>query len=498
VFLLLAGLVIVASVGARLALLARQSYWIDELFSVNESAGSFAAMLRTGATEVHTPLYAALLWVWITLGNTHEVWTRLFSTLCGLAAVVATHRGLRAVPLGGHVRWALTVATAAGGTSLVYSLETRSYTLLLLGSVGLTASTLRAALAARSADDVGLRGRLTWLAWSALAATAHLFGVVLTLAAVLILIMATAGGWAPGRGGRAVTWVLLGAAGCAPQAAWLLAGLSRPGFAAGTAWIQAPDGQDVWDLVTTTFSSGGLTMHQDGFAWTSPAGAVAAAALCLVAAVAGLMARSRPAGETCEARAAVVLLALGGIVTLLAVGVSQWRHLWTLRNMVVVEPALLWGVICLAAAAARTAAGARRVATATVVLLGVGLVPAATGLSRPYKTDFRGLFTYLMEVRAQQPDATFVFLGESPTQGWQTAADRPADDPAWRTLYRHTVYASESSIVAVRRPGPLVVSLYRSSADTRVDDEVADIVRRAGAERCHGVPIHGLAVVHCD
>jgi uncharacterized membrane protein len=502
-FLALAGLVIVASVAIRVALLGRQSYWIDELFTVRETSGSLGRLQRLASTEVHPPLYALLLWAWTRLGDSHEVWTRLLSTLCAVASVVVAHRGVRGVRLDPHVRWALTVATAAGGTSIVYSLDTRSYAPLLLAAVGLTAATLRAATRTLDGEDVPFRARLGWLGWSLAAATLHLFGAVLTLGALAVLVAVTAAR-APGRrAAGAAAWAGLAALGCSLQAGWLLHGRAVPGFAAGTAWIQAPTGHDVWDLVTTTFSAGGLTMHKDGFAWTSPGGVIAAAGLGVVAIAAGLVGRPpgrsrvRGADPTAEATAAAVLLALTAVVVLAAFAVSQWRHLWTLRNMVVVAPALTWGVICLAAAAPRGTAGRRWVATTAVALLGVGLVPVTTGVTRPYKTDFRGLFDELVAVRREQPGAVFVFLRVDPTP-WQAASDLPADDPAWRTLYDHVRVYPTTTPGSLRTPGTEVVTFYRGVVDPRLDQEVDGLVALLGRGTCRRIRLQGLGVVRCD
>jgi hypothetical protein len=515
-FLALAGLVIVAAVAARIALLGRASYWIDELFTVRESSGSLATLRQLGSTEVHPPFYALLLWAWTRLGDSHEVWTRLFSTLCAVASVLVTHRGLRGVRLGSQVRWALTTATAAGGTSLVYSLETRSYALLALTSVGLTTATLRAATGILDGLEVPAATRLGWLGWSLAAATTHLFGAVLTLGSLVVLAVATLARAPGGRARAVLAWAALAAAGCSLQAAWLLHGRSVPGFASGTEWIKAPRAQDVWDLVTSAFSSGGLTMHKDGFAWTSPAGVIAAALLCLVAAGSRLATRApgsrrlmadggqarpgravAPGVRTTEARAAAILLALTAIVVLAVFWVSQWRHLWTLRNMVIVTPALAWGVICLAAASAPAGAGRRWVATAATLLLGASLVPVTAGLAHPYKTDFRGLFGELAAVRRERPEATFVFLRVNPAL-WQGASDLPGDDPAWTTLYRHvTIYPTTTPRV-IRTRGTEIVVFYRSVVDPRLDQEVAGVITALGGGSCRRIPIQGLGVVRCD
>jgi hypothetical protein len=503
-FLLLAGGAVVASIALRLALLGRQSYWGDELYSVNASTGSLPRVLAVSATEVHPPLYATLLWSWIKIGGTGEAWTRLFSTVCALAAVPVAHRGLRAVRLGDHVRWALTVATAAGATSIVYSLETRSYALLTLASVGLTVSTLRASLMILDGGAPGRRARLAWFGWSLLAATVHLFGAILTLGALTVLVGVTVlvGGGVQRVAASVARWAALAVAGCSLQAAWLLWGMTRPGFASGTTWIVAPRAQDVWDLVTTTFGSGGMTPHKDGFAWTSPLGAVSAATLGLAAAVAGRLVarRSRPAPSPragrVEWQAAAILLALTAVVVAGAFGVSQWKHLWTLRNMVVAAPALMWGVICLAAGAA--GAGCRRaVATAAVVLLGLGLVPTAVGAWQPYKTDFRALDEYLVTAWARQPDVTVVLLGPFPEE-WRTAGGLRPGDPALTPPGRTVTMPPGTPADGVPRlPGTEIVIFYHGVSDPEPNREVSALVSHLGATSCRSVPVYGLGVVRC-
>ena len=106
-FLALTAVVVAGGVALRLAMLGRQSYWIDEIYSVNESNGSLRQLMDAGSPEVHPPLYALVLWAWMKIGGSSEAWTRLLSTIIALVAVVVTYVGLRPLDLGRHVLKAL-------------------------------------------------------------------------------------------------------------------------------------------------------------------------------------------------------------------------------------------------------------------------------------------------------------------------------------------------------------------------------------------------------
>ena len=502
-FVALAVVVVAGGIALRLAMLGHQSYWIDELYSVDESDGSLRHLMDVGATEVHPPLYALMLWVWMKLGGSSEVWTQLLSTITALVAVLVTHVGLRPLELGRQVRWAMTTATAAGAAWVVYSLETRNYALLLLGAAGLTITTLRAGVLALSGTPPPGRLVLQWFGWTLLAATSHPFGAVLSAGAVTVLAGATAWSRSEHWLRTASVWATTALAGCLPLVAWTVHGEGQPEFAEGTKWIVAPRAKDVWDLVTTAFGSGGMSPHRDGFAWTSPVGVLAAAVLVAAAAV---YRRRRPQGGRDDDRvpadvatAAKILLALTLVVIAGAFAVSQHWHLWTLRTMLVVVPALTWGVICLAAAASGSATGSRWTATAAIALLGAGLLPTAVGIARPYKTDYRGLLEYLVTVERQQPRTTIVVFGYGMAQRWWVATDRPFHDPG-RTAVTGALWAYpgiDFTVDPLRRH-PLIVVLYHNVADPRLDGWVSDTIQQVGPAGCTSVPVYGFGVVRCS
>jgi hypothetical protein len=201
-------------------------------------------------------------------------------------------------------------------------------------------------------------------------------------------------------------------------------------------------------------------------------------------------------GDT--AAAAAILLALAVVVTAGAFAVSQVWHLWTLRNMLVVVPAMTWGVLCLAGAASGSATGSRWTSIAAIVLLFAGLVPATIGVARPYKTDFRGLLDYLVTVQRQEPGTTVVVLGYGMVQRWWPATDRPADDPG-RAAVTGWLWAYPGSSLDVEPVAkrPVVVVLYHNVADPRQDRWASATVQRLGPSSCRSVPVYGFGVVRC-
>jgi hypothetical protein len=166
--------------------------------------------------------------------------------------------------------------------------------------------------------------------------------------------------------------------------------------------------------------------------------------------------------------------------------------------MLVIVPAVTWGVICLAAAVSGSAAGSRWTATAAIALLGAGLVPTATAIARPYKTDFGGLLDYLVTVQRQERGNTIVVLGYGMAQRWWPATDRPPGDPG-RAAVTGSLWAYPSTSLDVGPIGrrPIVVVLYDNVADPHPDAWVSAIVRQLGPADCRSVPVYGFGVVRC-
>lgn len=119
----------------RFVLAGRESYWLDELYSVYaytvQPDGFLDAMRALADTSIHPPLYQSILYGWVALVGDTEVATRTLSSLFVAAATIALHRLARRQF---DLRTADVVAVmfAVSSAATLYGLETRSYAQTLL------------------------------------------------------------------------------------------------------------------------------------------------------------------------------------------------------------------------------------------------------------------------------------------------------------------------------------------------------------------------------
>ncbi|MFH1737647.1 MAG: glycosyltransferase family 39 protein [bacterium] len=125
--------IVSAALAVRCIGLDRLSLWTDEIHSVWIAKLSFWDFWANPTLVDHPPLYFVLLKIWLSAGDS-ECWIRLFSALCGTAAIPALYVLSRRV--GGPVfaRWAA-VFLALSPFHVRYSQEARGYALLFLLSV---------------------------------------------------------------------------------------------------------------------------------------------------------------------------------------------------------------------------------------------------------------------------------------------------------------------------------------------------------------------------
>jgi mannosyltransferase len=189
---LLAGITVAGAL-LRFLTLDVQSYWLDEVATVNIVRRGFGDMISAVASGESTPpAYYVLAWVWAKLFGTGEVGLRSLSALLGTATIpLAFVLGRELV---GRRTGLVAAALCAFNPLLVwYSQEARSYALMIL----LTGLSLLAFL--RALED-GSAGRLAAWAVAAIAAVAtHYFAGFLIGAEAAWLL------WrAPTRGRTAV------------------------------------------------------------------------------------------------------------------------------------------------------------------------------------------------------------------------------------------------------------------------------------------------------
>jgi hypothetical protein len=180
--------------------------------------------------------------------------------------------------------------------------------------------------------------------------------------------------------------------------------------------------------------------------------------------------------------------------------IAQDVHIWTLRNMIVVVPALSWSVAWMVCALPRPGWAKDAAAVAVLAAAAAALVPVAGDLGHPYKTDLRSAILYLARMRSEHPSATFSFFGPGPVNSL-VAADRDPADPELQAIFAR-VDPHPRPDWAINRlhrlPGPQAVLFYTGVTGKRDDEVAARIVTQLDDPSCGRVPLHGIVLVACD
>lgn len=163
--------IVAAALLARVIGIGDESYWYDEIWSLDQVRKPFGEMLAALVREdVHPPLYSVLLWGWTRALGEGEVASRLLSALVGAAAVVP----LFAI---GRDLWDRNTGLLAAALlainpyAVFYGRETRSYSLMLFLALVATWALVR------WAAEPARRGRaLAWIGAATLLAYTHVYG----------------------------------------------------------------------------------------------------------------------------------------------------------------------------------------------------------------------------------------------------------------------------------------------------------------------------------
>jgi mannosyltransferase len=187
----LAGIV-AAAAALRFVALGRQSFWLDESFTVDLANRSFGDMLSgVSNTESTPPLYYVLAWLWSKLFGTNEAGLRSLSALFGTIAVPVVWRAAREWFSSARAGLIAAALVALNPFFVWYSQEGRSYSLLVL-MAALSLLFLGRALRERTARAFAL-----WAIVAVLGLLTHYFAAFLLVPEAIWLVWATREG-APG------------------------------------------------------------------------------------------------------------------------------------------------------------------------------------------------------------------------------------------------------------------------------------------------------------
>ncbi len=196
----------------------------------------------------------------------------------------------------------------------------------------------------------------------------------------------------------------------------------------------------------------------------------------------------------------LVLLLLAALTVAVTYVIAQDVHIWTLRNMIIVVPALSWSVAWIVCALPRPGWAKDAAAVAVLAAAATALVPLAADLAHPYKTDLRSAILSLARMRSEHPAANFSFFGPGPVNSL-VAGDRDATDPELQAIFA-TVDPHPRPDWAINRlhrlPGPQAVLFYTGVTGKRDDEVAARIVTQLDDPFCTRVPLHGIVLVACD
>lgn len=131
-------LTIIVLIGTYLRLigLVDQSYWLDELYSADFSnpSRSFMSMLLITLNDVHPPLYQSLLWVLYKIFGYNEYVGKGLSATVGVLSIISIYY-LGKELFNKHIGVIASFLLAINYFAIYYSLETRSYAMLMLLSI---------------------------------------------------------------------------------------------------------------------------------------------------------------------------------------------------------------------------------------------------------------------------------------------------------------------------------------------------------------------------
>ncbi len=151
--------------GLRVLLLGTKNMWLDETFSVWLASHPLPEMLQwLVEIDQHPPLYYLLLHAWIAFRGTAPYAVRFLSALFGAGTIPILYLTGKRIS-GTMLGLAAAMLLAFSPYHIVYSQETRMYTLLTFNAAVATYALVRLLTDARSTDPIGSQFRNYLRTW---------------------------------------------------------------------------------------------------------------------------------------------------------------------------------------------------------------------------------------------------------------------------------------------------------------------------------------------
>ncbi len=421
----LAAAVIAAAILARVVMLTRESYWTDELWSLDASGMDFKTMFGARLQgEQNPPLYYLTLWVWNRLtGSVAEIPVRSLSLTFGVVTISALWRfGSRI----GHrsVGVIAAVLMAVSGVGIHFSLEARGYGMATM----FVALSLAPWVSLAAQRDRVAHHAFLFALFGSLAGFAHYYGNLVYGLQIVLLLGYLLAARRVRDALRVVSWCT---ASLVPLLVWLIFTRSRltsGGLAPSTV-------QTLWDASSAMVEPFPTALDRLGTLVTVPSwilerrtqtGALGLTIL-IVAAVA-LAVQSRLALRGDRSRSwrlpvlGLVCLFLTAVAVTIAYQSSQsWKPTLSVRNLIVLLPLIFVAMGCAITGLNRRRPGIGIVAVAltaagVLVLAVPAWAQAGTRGTGPPSPQFEPAARYLLDQGAASGGRNLV--GLQPPYDW--------------------------------------------------------------------------------
>ncbi len=498
IVVVLSSLVVIMGVIPRWTQLGAQSLWTDEQFTYRETTGTYENLTQLGQTEVHTPFFATLLWLWHQVTGGGPVRIRAFSALVCTLAILAVPALLRRSRIPARTQWILMAIMSTSTLGFLYSQEARSYGLLWALSIALTTAHLNLDLRQERAQARTRRNTLVidsslamWATIAIIISATHLFGLILAGCSIVLLIAR--------RRVRLPTGIILLVVAAVPEAAWMIRGLFTPDFAAGAGWSSSPRSGDIMTVIQNIFGWGTPSMAAGGFYFASATGLIAMIATLALASHWRLDETSShphsPVTINVEESAAKSMAMLALLVLATTFCFSQFVPIWTLRNLIIIDPSVRFSVALIIIAASRRP-GRRFLLIITLIAISLAsIISVESTNSQPWKTDFRTAARLIVDTRLKHPG---VKIGGNPSVDWTIGT---SIDPTSKTTvdqFTPDYYARRWRFPEGVRATPHDTLWIMYVGVSKSNESLSQtMVNSAGASHCTPIHIQGLGAMYC-